>query len=77
LDGFAIARGESAEVFEFVEAALNLLESLLRDAIAERQRTGASAYGFAALIEAIQDLAWALMRPVPRSSLRVLHFMRT
>jgi hypothetical protein len=52
-------------------------ESLLRDAIAQRREADASAYGFAILIEPIQDLAWALMRPVPGSSLRVLHFMQT
>jgi hypothetical protein len=57
--------------------ALVFFESLLRDAIAQRREADASAYGFAILIEPIQDLAWALMRPVPGSSLRVLHFMQT
>jgi hypothetical protein len=52
-------------------------ESLLRYAIAQRREADATAYGFAILIQPIQGLAWALMRPVPRSSLRVLHFMQT
>ncbi|MBB5063557.1 hypothetical protein [Granulicella mallensis] len=64
-------------VDQFAISALLLFESLLRDAIAQRRDGDASAYGFAILIEPIQDLAWALMRPVPGSSLRVLHFMQT
>ena len=50
---------------------------MLRDAIAQRREADASAYDFAFLIEPIQDLTWAMMRPVPGSSLRVLHFMQT
>jgi hypothetical protein len=36
-----------------------------------------SAYDSMVLIEPIQDLAWALMRPVSWSSLRALHFLQT
>jgi hypothetical protein len=50
---------------------------MLRDAITQQQEADASAYDFGVLIEPIQDLAWALMRPVSGSSLRVLHFMQT
>ena len=64
-------------VDQFAISALLFFESLLRDAIAQRREADASASGFAILIEPIQDLAWALMRPVPGSSLRVLHFMQT
>jgi TniQ len=64
-------------VDQFAISALLFFESLLRDAIAQRRQADASVYGFAILIEPIQDLAWALMRPVPGSSLRVLHFMQT
>ena len=56
-------------VDQFAISALLFFESLLRDAIAQRREADASASGFAILIEPIQDLAWALMRPVPGSSL--------
>jgi hypothetical protein len=64
-------------VDQFAISALLFFESLLRNAIAQRREADASAYGFAILIQPIQDLAWALMRPVPGSFLRVLHFMQT
>ena len=40
---------------------------MLRDAIAQRRETDASAYDPPILIEPIQDLVWALMRPVSGS----------
>jgi hypothetical protein len=47
---------------KFAISALLFFESLLRDAIAQRREADASAYGFAIMIEPIQDLAWALIR---------------
>jgi hypothetical protein len=50
---------------------------MLRNAITQRREINATAYDAGFPLEPIQDLAWALMRPVSRSSLRVLHFLQT
>ena len=71
------AQSWAPHVDQHAISALLFFESMLRDAIAQRQGAVTSAYDFAFPIEPIQDLAWALMRPVPGSSLRVLHFMQT
>lgn len=57
-------------------SALLFFESMLRDAISRRWEADVPAYDFMVLIEPIQDLAWALMRPVSWSSLRALHFLQ-
>jgi hypothetical protein len=60
-------------VDQFAISALLFFESMLRHAISQQSEES----GFAIMIEPIQDIAWALMRPVSGSSLRVLHFMQT
>ena len=70
-------QGWSSHVDHDAISAVLFFESMLRDAITQQTEVGASAYEFGVLIEPIQDLAWALMRPVAQSSLRVLHFLQT
>lgn len=72
-----VSQSLGPHVDQFAISALLFFESLMRDAIAQRREADESACGFAILIEPIHDLAWALIRPVPGSSLRVLHFMQT
>jgi hypothetical protein len=58
-------------------SALLFFESMLRNTIIQQRPADASAYDAGVLLDPVQDLAWALMRPVSGSSLRVLHFLQT
>jgi hypothetical protein len=67
------------EVDEHALSALIFFEAMLRDAIISRYEPDAMEDHdtLGSLVEPIRDLAWALMRPVARSSQRALHFLQT
>jgi hypothetical protein len=48
---------------------------MLRSAIVRTRGENANAYALGISLRPVEDLAWALMRPVSGSSSRVLHFL--
>jgi hypothetical protein len=72
-------QGWDSTVDQHAISALLFFESMLRTAIVMRCRPPAanSDYDCTNIIEPVQDVAWALMRPVSGTSRRALHFMQT
>ena len=72
-------QGWGSAVDQHAISALLFFESMLRTAILMlcRPVVTNSDYDCTNIIEPVQDVAWALMRPVSGTSRRALHFMQT
>jgi hypothetical protein len=68
-----------SKVDQHAIVALTQFESMLRTALAEQGVPNFDnfEYAYTDLFDPVRDLAWALMRPVPGTSRRALHFMQT